>query len=95
MLGWCERVPRLMFLQADGPPPQSTDDLGWVNFDLNVKLLNILACTEFSAFVVRSRNLASFKKYIKILFGREQTADRKRRALILGSSASFDPVPTF
>ena len=67
MLVQCEWVPLLMFLQADGLPPHLKDDLGWVNFDLKVKLLNMLACALFSDLVVRSGNLASFKKYIKML----------------------------
>ena len=38
------------------------DDLGCINFGLKVKWLNVLARDEFSGLVVRSGNLASFKK---------------------------------
>jgi len=44
------------------PPHVKDDDLGCINFDLKVKWLNMLARDEFSGLVVRSGNLASFKK---------------------------------
>lgn len=69
MLAWGEWVPLLIFLQADGLPPHIEDNLGWVNFDLKVKFLNISVFWIFRS-CVRSGNLASFIKYIKMLLYR-------------------------
>ena len=51
------------------------------DLDLKVKLLNMLACSEFSDLVVRSGNLASFTKIHQNAFVQDQTTDRKDRAL--------------
>lgn len=59
-----------MLLQEDGLPPPIKDDLEWVSLDLQVKLLNMLACSEFPDLVVRSGNRASCVKYIKLLLYR-------------------------
>lgn len=63
-----------------------------MNFDLKVKLLNMLACAEFSGLVVRSGNLASLKKIHQNAFVQDQAADTKHRVLTLCFSASFDHV---
>lgn len=74
------------------PPHIKDDDLGCVNFDLKVKLLNMLASAEFSGLDVRSGNLASFKKIHQNAFVQDQAADTKHRAPTLCFSAFFDHV---
>lgn len=61
---------------------------------LEVNLLTVLACSEFSDLVVRSGNLASFKIH-QNAFVQDQAANLKGRAPLPGSSASFDHAPTF
>ena len=84
--------PTVVFASRWLPSHIKDDDLGCVNVDLKVKLLNMLACAEFSGHVVRSGNLASFIKTHQNAFVRDQAADTKHRELTLGFSASFDHV---
>ena len=65
-----------------------------VNLDLKVKFLMMLACSEFSDLVVRSGNLASFSKYIKMLLYRTRQLT-ERAGHWLSCAASFDHFPTF
>lgn len=81
-----------MLLQEDGLPPPIKDDLEWVSLDLQVKLLNMLACSEFPDLVVRSGNRASCVKYIKLLLYRTRQLIEKAGPW-LSFSSSFDHFP--
>lgn len=63
-------------------PPHPGDGLGCVNLGLKVNYFSVSVFSEFSDFVVRNRNLASYKIHQNALV-QAQTAEIKGRALTI------------